>query len=88
MITLRDTIEIQTSPEKIFQWFTHLDRNFRSWHPKVYVPSNIETNGGDNRSAEPDDRCGIALFGSTNTPRTASSTYIFIRCGADGNRHS
>ena len=37
MITLRDTIEIKTSPEKIFQWFTHLDKNFQSWHPKDHV---------------------------------------------------
>ncbi len=37
MITLRDTIEIKTSPEKIFEWFAHLDKNFRSWHPKDHV---------------------------------------------------
>jgi hypothetical protein len=37
MITLRDTVEIKTSPEKIFQWFAHLDKNFSSWHPKEHV---------------------------------------------------
>jgi hypothetical protein len=37
MITLRDTIEIKTSPEKIFKWFTHLDKNFQSWHPAEHV---------------------------------------------------
>ena len=37
MITLRDTIEIQTSPEKIFEWFAHLDKNFKSWHPVEHV---------------------------------------------------
>ena len=37
MITLRDTIEIKTSPEKIFEWFAHLDKNFNSWHPKEHV---------------------------------------------------
>jgi hypothetical protein len=37
MITLRDTIEIETSPEKIFEWFAHLDKNFQSWHPKEHA---------------------------------------------------
>lgn len=37
MITSRDTIEIKTSPEKIFEWFAHLDKNFKSWHPKEHV---------------------------------------------------
>ena len=37
MITLRDTIEIETSPEQIFEWFAHLDKNFCSWHPKEHV---------------------------------------------------
>ncbi len=37
MITLRDTIEINTSPEKIFEWFAHLDKNFQSWHPEDHV---------------------------------------------------
>ena len=37
MIVLRDTIEIKVQPEKIFQWFAHLDKNFRSWHPKEHV---------------------------------------------------
>ena len=37
MITLRDTIEIKTSPEKIFEWFAHLDKNFQTWHPKEHV---------------------------------------------------
>ena len=37
MITLRDTIEIKTPPKNIFEWFAHLDKNFRSWHPKDHV---------------------------------------------------
>ena len=37
MITLRDTIEINTSPEKIFEWFAHLDKYFQSWHPEDHV---------------------------------------------------
>jgi hypothetical protein len=37
MITLRDTVEIETPPQKIFEWFAHLDENFRTWHPKDHV---------------------------------------------------
>lgn len=33
MITLRDAIEIQTSPEKIFDFFIHFRDNFKAWHP-------------------------------------------------------
>ena len=33
MLVLRDTIEIETTPEQIFEWFRHLDDNYRSWHP-------------------------------------------------------
>ena len=33
MITLRDTIEIRTSPEKIFGFFIHFKENFMAWHP-------------------------------------------------------
>jgi len=27
MITLKDSLEIKTTPEKIFEWFAHLDKN-------------------------------------------------------------
>ncbi|MCD6358474.1 MAG: hypothetical protein J7L90_00715 [Dehalococcoidia bacterium] len=37
MIVLRDEIEIQAPPERIFQWFTHLNKNYRTWHPKDHV---------------------------------------------------
>jgi hypothetical protein len=33
MITLRDTIEIGTSPEKVFDFFIHFRENFMAWHP-------------------------------------------------------
>jgi hypothetical protein len=33
MITLKDSIEIKTTPEKIFEWFRNLDKHYRSWHP-------------------------------------------------------
>jgi hypothetical protein len=33
MITLRDTIEIGTSPEEVFDFFIHFRENFMAWHP-------------------------------------------------------
>ena len=33
MITLRDTIEIKTSPGEIFDFFIHFKENFMAWHP-------------------------------------------------------
>ena len=33
MITLKDSIEIKTAPERIFDWFKNLDKNFTEWHP-------------------------------------------------------
>ncbi len=34
MIIFQDTIEIKTAKEKIFDWFAHIERNYRAWHPK------------------------------------------------------
>jgi len=33
MITLRDSIEIKTTPEKIFDFFVHFEENYLAWHP-------------------------------------------------------
>jgi hypothetical protein len=33
MITPRDTIEITTSPEDVFDFFIHFRDNFMAWHP-------------------------------------------------------
>ncbi len=33
MINLKDSIEIKTTPEKIFDWFRNLDKHFTEWHP-------------------------------------------------------
>ncbi len=34
---LKHAIEIRTSPEKIWEFFTSLERNYRSWHPEDHV---------------------------------------------------
>ncbi|MFX0043633.1 MAG: SRPBCC family protein [Candidatus Hodarchaeota archaeon] len=32
MKTLRDSIEINTKPERIYQWLKDLDKNYKKWH--------------------------------------------------------
>jgi hypothetical protein len=38
-VTLKDTIEIRTTPEKIFSFLTNLvdDESYRAWHPEDHV---------------------------------------------------
>lgn len=33
MIILRDTVEIETSPEHIFEWIAQFKENYQAWHP-------------------------------------------------------
>ena len=33
MITLKDSIEIKTTPKRIFDWFKNMDKHFTEWHP-------------------------------------------------------
>ncbi|MEW6618245.1 MAG: hypothetical protein AB1422_02650 [bacterium] len=32
MIIIRDTIEMKTTKEKIFDWFAHIEKNYQIWH--------------------------------------------------------
>lgn len=32
MITLKESIEIVSSPEEVFNWFRDLDKNYTAWH--------------------------------------------------------
>ena len=34
---LRHSIEIETTPEKIWEFFTNLDKNYTAWHPEDHV---------------------------------------------------
>ncbi len=34
---IKDAIEIKTSPEKIWEFFTNLEQNYRKWHPEDHV---------------------------------------------------
>ena len=33
MVTLKHSIEIKTTPDKIFEWLKNLDQHYREWHP-------------------------------------------------------
>jgi uncharacterized protein YndB with AHSA1/START domain len=36
-IILTDSIEIKTTPEKIWDFFINLEKNYKSWHPKDHI---------------------------------------------------
>ena len=33
----KDSIEIETTPEKIWEFFTNLEQNYKAWHPKDHI---------------------------------------------------
>jgi hypothetical protein len=34
---LKDSIDIKTTPEKIWDFFINLERNYKSWHPEDHI---------------------------------------------------
>ncbi len=36
-LVLKDSIEIKTTPEKIWEFFTNLEQNYRTWHPEDHI---------------------------------------------------
>jgi len=34
---LKDSIEIKTSPEKIWEFFVNLEQNYKAWHPEDHI---------------------------------------------------
>ena len=46
MIILKDSIEIKTTPDKIFKWLKNLDEHYKKWHPD-HVKWINETGGLD-----------------------------------------
>jgi uncharacterized protein YndB with AHSA1/START domain len=36
-LILSDSIEIDTTPEKIWDFFTELDKNYKAWHPQDHI---------------------------------------------------
>ena len=33
MLTFTDSIQINVPPEKVYDWFLNMDKNFVKWHP-------------------------------------------------------
>jgi hypothetical protein len=36
-IVLKDTVTIRTTPEKIWQFWADMDKNYKSWHPEDHI---------------------------------------------------
>ena len=36
-LVLKDSVEIKTTPEKIWEFFTDLEKNYKAWHPEDHV---------------------------------------------------
>jgi len=36
-LVLKDSIEIKTTPEKIWEFFINLEKNYKTWHPEDHV---------------------------------------------------
>jgi hypothetical protein len=36
-IVLKDTIEINTTPDRIWEFWVNMDRNYKSWHPQDHI---------------------------------------------------
>ena len=36
-LELKDSIEIETTPERIWDFFVNLDKNYKSWHPEDHI---------------------------------------------------
>jgi uncharacterized protein YndB with AHSA1/START domain len=34
---LSDSVEINTTPEKIWEFFTNLEKNYKTWHPEDHI---------------------------------------------------
>ena len=34
---IKDSIEIKTTPEKIWEFFANLDENYKAWHPEDHI---------------------------------------------------
>ena len=36
-IVLKDTVEIETTPEKIWEFWANMDKNYKAWHPEDHI---------------------------------------------------
>ena len=36
-LTLEDSVEIKTTPEKVWEFWANMDRNYKTWHPQDHI---------------------------------------------------
>ncbi|UCG83474.1 MAG: hypothetical protein JSW38_01240 [Dehalococcoidia bacterium] len=36
-VVLKDTVEINTTPDRVWEFWVNMDKNYRSWHPQDHV---------------------------------------------------
>ena len=36
-IVSKDTVEINTTPEKIWEFWVNMDKNYKAWHPEDHI---------------------------------------------------
>ena len=36
-VVLKDTVEINTTPDRIWEFWVNMDKNYRSWHPQDHI---------------------------------------------------
>jgi len=36
-IVLKDTVEINTTPDRIWEFWANMDKNYKSWHPEDHI---------------------------------------------------
>lgn len=45
MIVLRDLVEIEAEPQRVFEWFRHLEDNYEAWHPSHVASRYVRGHG-------------------------------------------
>lgn len=45
MIVLRDVVEIEAEPKRVFEWFRHLEDNYGAWHPSHLTSRYVRGHG-------------------------------------------
>jgi len=85
MKTLKESIEINVSPEVIWEWFLHLAENYCEWHPshiKAYWKSEIPNKIGSVLYAEENIAGELLKMKSKLTEIMLNRLYKFKTIGA------
>ena len=85
MKTLKESIEINVSPEVIWEWFLHLAENYCEWHPshiKAYWKSGIPNKIGSVFYAEENIAGELLKMKSKLTKLIPNKLYKFKTVGS------